>query len=82
MRAPLKTAMVSWAPSLNIITRSNRRLGECDMFVSRSRSRRLEVVGERENGRTQGRHARGEGVSFSLARFFLYPLLPNACYAG
>ena len=25
------------------------------------RSRRLEVAGERENGRAQGRHARGEG---------------------
>ena len=27
------------------------------------RSRRLEVVGERENGRARGRHARGEGAS-------------------
>ena len=26
------------------------------------RSRRLEVVGERENGRAQGRHASGEGA--------------------
>ena len=25
-------------------------------------SRRLEVVGERENGRARGRHARGEGA--------------------
>ena len=32
-------------------------------------SRRLGVVGERENGRTRGRHARGDGL---LARpFFL-----------
>ena len=53
------------------------------------RSRRLEVVGERENGRTQGRRARGEGtlplpsrVFFSHNRFFLCPLLPSACYAG
>ena len=36
-------------------------------------SRRLEVVGERENGRARGRHAR---------RFFLCPLLPSACHAG
>ena len=43
-------------------------------------SRRLEVVGERESGRSRGRHARG--VSFSRARFFLCPLLPSACYAG
>ena len=39
------------------------------MFVSSLRSRRLEVVGERENGRARGKHARGEGVSFSRARF-------------
>ena len=44
------------------------------------RSRRLEVAGERENGRARGRHARG--VSFSRARFFLCPLLASACYAG
>ena len=43
------------------------------MFVSSLRSRRLEVVGERENGRARGRHARGEGVSFSRARFFFVP---------
>ena len=36
----------------------------------RLRSRRLEVVGERDN------------VSSSRARFFLCPLLPSACYAG
>ena len=50
-------------------------------------SRRFEVVGERENGRARGRHTGGvsslpSGVSFSRARFFLCPLLPNACYAG
>ena len=49
--------------------------------------RRFEVVGERENGRARGRHTGGvsslpSGVSFSRARFFLCPLLPNACYAG
>ena len=45
------------------------------------RSRRLEVVGERENGRARGRHAKGEEalslpsrVSFSRARFFLCPI--------
>jgi len=42
------------------------------------RSRRLEVVGERENGRARGRHARGEGASplacLLLAHpFFLVP---------
>ena len=30
--------------------------------LSGLRSRRLEVVGERENGRARGRHDRGEGV--------------------
>jgi len=38
------------------------------------RSRRLEVVGERENGRARGRHAKGEvspRVSPSCARVFL-----------
>ena len=48
----------------------------------------VEVVGERENGRARGRHARGEGAPSPLAclllgaRFFLCPLLPSACYAG
>ena len=32
---------------------------KCELETS---SRRLEVVGERENGRARGRHARGEGV--------------------
>ena len=42
------------------------------------RRRRLEVGGERENGRTRGRH-----VCLLLARpFLLCPLLPSACYAG
>ena len=43
------------------------------------RSRRSEVVGERENGRAEGDT---RGVSFSRARFLLCPLLPSACYAG
>ena len=38
-------------------------------FKASLRSRRLEVVGERENGRARGRHAK-------------CPLLPSACYAG
>ena len=38
------------------------------------RSRRLEVVGERENGRARG----DTRVSFSRAHFFLCPLLPSA----
>ena len=43
------------------------------------RKRRLEVVGERENGRARGRHARGEGAPSPLAclhlarPFFLVP---------
>ena len=32
---------------------------------------RLEVVGERENGRVRGRHARGEGAPSPLACLFL-----------
>ena len=39
-------------------------------------SKRLEVVGERENGRAR------EGVSISRARFFLCPLLTRASYGG
>ena len=45
--------------------------------ITSQRSRRSEVVGERESGRARGRHARGEG-----ARFFLCPPLPSASYAG
>ena len=43
------------------------------------RSRRLEIAGERENGRARGRHARCEGASSPLAclllarPFFLVP---------
>ena len=43
------------------------------LFGFSLRSRRLEVVGERENRRTQGRHARVD--FFSRARFFSCPLL-------
>ena len=49
------------------------------LYLSSLRSRRLEVAGERENGRARGRHARGEGASFPLAclllarPFFLVP---------
>ena len=39
-----------------------------ELYACSLRSRRLEVVGERENWRTRGRHARR--VSFSRARFF------------
>ena len=45
--------------------------------ITSLRSRRSEVVGEKESGRARGRHARGEG-----ARFFLCPPLPSASYAG
>ena len=47
-------------------------------------TRHLEVVGERENGRKRGRHARGEGAPSLLAclllarPFFLVALLPSA----
>ena len=42
-------------------------------------ARRLEVVGERENGRARGRHAR---VSFSRARFSSKRLLRRLVRAG
>ena len=45
--------------------------------ITSLRSRRSEVVGERESGRARGGHAMGEG-----ARFFLCPPLPSASYAG
>ena len=38
--------------------------------VSSLRSRRLEVVGERENGRARGRQVRG--FYFSRSRFFFF----------
>ena len=48
--------------------------------IASLRSRRLEVVGERENGRARGRHARGDSLSprvspsrarvFSCAHYF------------
>ena len=66
---------------------SPRAKSQCILrFCHSRRSRHLEVVGERENGRARGRHARGElplpsRVS-SRARFFLCPLLPSACYVG
>ena len=47
------------------------------------RSRRLEVLGERENGHARGRHARGEGAPSPLAclllarPFFLVPTTPK-----
>ena len=66
----------------NIIRRKSIRITDCTIHwieiypLDSLRSRSLEVVGERENGRARGRHARG--VS-SRARFFL---CPSACYAG
>ena len=51
------------------------------------RSWRLEVVGERENGRARRRHE-GEGATSPLAclplerPFFLVPTIPSACNAG
>ena len=42
------------------------------------RSRRLEVVGERENGCARGRHARG----FSCAHYFQAPATQANCFAG
>ena len=48
------------------------------------RSRCLEVVGERENGRARGVRELPlpSRVSFSSARFFLVPTSPSACYAA
>ena len=43
------------------------------------RSRRLEVVGPRKNGRARRRPLR---VSLARARSLVRPLLPSACYAG
>ena len=37
-------------------------VGDVHNVSSSLRSRRLEVAGERENGRARGRHARGEGA--------------------
>ena len=42
------------------------------------RSRRLELVGTRKNGRARRRHARGEGVSLARARSLFRPLLPTS----
>ena len=48
------------------------------------RSRSLEVVGERENGRARGRHARGESPSrapvFSCANYFQAPAAQASCF--
>ena len=47
-------------------------------------SRRLEVVGERENGRARGRHARGVSRSlahvFSCAHYFQAPATQAMSY--
>ena len=42
-------------------------------FSHSLRSRRLEVMGERENGRAQGRHARGLACLLLARPFFLVP---------
>ena len=49
--------------------------------VSSLRSRRLEVVGERDNGRAR---ETSEGFLLLARAFFfsLCPLPPSACYAG
>ena len=45
------------------------------------RSRRLEVVGERENGRARGRHAKDEGAPSPLACLLLaHPFFSCAHY--
>ena len=56
-----------------------------DVHFWQKRSRRLEEVGERENGRARGRHALiglplPSRVRFSRACFLLCPLLPYAGY--
>ena len=45
------------------------------------RSRRLQGVGTRKNGRARRRHACVR-VSLARARSLFRPLLPSACYAG
>ena len=59
----------------------------CDVFCS-LRSRRLEVVGTRKNGRPEG-DTRGERelphpsrVSLARVRSLFRRVLPGACYAG
>ena len=44
------------------------------------RSRRLEVVGERENGRARGRHVRGEGPLSPRVSPFRAPVFSCAHY--
>ena len=44
------------------------------------RSRRLEVVGERENGRARGRHVRGEGPLSPRLSPFRAPVFSCAHY--
>ena len=58
-------------------------------FFRSLRSRRLEVVGTRKNGRAKRRHARGQRelphpsrVSLACACSLFRPLLPSACYVG
>ena len=56
--------------------------GHCfgTLHVNSLRSRRLEVVGTRKNGRARRRHP--SRVSLAHARSPFCPLLPSACYAG
>ena len=61
---------------------SFRLLGSFRKYELSLRSRRLEVAGERENGRSRGVLPLHSRVSFSRARFFLCLLLPSAFYAG
>ena len=66
----LDTRNLPYASSVNNVTKTKKLVTtKCSMFFVNTklyilsyslRSRRLEVVGERENWRTQGRHARGE----------------------
>ena len=61
--------------ALDLILKTNPR-------VTSLHSRRLEVVGEKENGLARGRHARGNGTSplacLLLERpFFLVPTTPK-----
>ena len=51
-------------------------------YQTNLRSRRLEVVGTRKNGRARRRHPHPSRVYLARARSLFRPLLPSACYAG
>ena len=54
--------------------------GRVNLFLASLRSRRLEVVGTRKNGRARRRHARGEGAPSPLACLSRAPVLSFTHY--